>query len=100
MNRPGATSAGRIEVSPDRRLGTVVMEAGESIDNLARNLDRAMVAVQQGDRVIVICPRGRETGLVETLPERFRALGVMSSESWWRNLLGTTHLAFLPANGS
>src|SRR5262245_38315928 len=101
MNRPGATAPAGATVSSHRRLGTVILEAGEAVDDLVRNLESAMAGMREGrHRVIILCRQGRETELVDRLGERFAGLDVTDSKTWWRRpAIDTPWLAFLPANG-
>src|SRR5713101_5511650 len=99
MERPVMSSAGGADVAPASRLGTIVLEAGEAVDRLARKLDSATIGMRAGRHgVIVVCPRGREAQLRERLPERFRAVEIGASETWWANpRIETPWVAFLPA---
>jgi hypothetical protein len=81
------------------RLGTVIVEAGESIEGLTQNLAPAMFGPSAGrHRVVIACRRGREQWLADRLPECFRGVAIAAIETWPTDLpVDTPRVAFLPA---
>jgi hypothetical protein len=81
-------------------LGTVIIEAGESIDRLVENLVPAMHGpTARWQRVIVACRRGQEPWLAAQLPEQVRGATISPIETWPEDLpVATPRVAFLPTD--
>jgi hypothetical protein len=78
-------------------LGTVIIEAGPSIDLLAGKLALATIGATAGrHRIVIACDRGREQWLAERLPERFRGTAIAAIEAC--PPIDTPRVAFLPAD--
>jgi hypothetical protein len=81
-------------------LGTVIIEAGPSIDVLAQKLALATIGAVAGrHRIVIACDRGQEQWLAERLPDRFRGTAVAAVEAWPEDLpIDTPRVAVLPAD--
>ena len=81
-------------------LGTVIVEAGPSMDLLARKLALATIGLAAGrHRIAIACDRGQEQWLAERLPDRFRGTAIAAIEAWPEDLpIDTPRVAFLPAD--
>ena len=65
-------------------VGTVVLEADESLDRLARKLDSAMIGLRAGrHRVALLCRPEGEARLRQWLPDRFAPIEIMARAGWW-----------------
>ncbi len=91
-----------METSAARPLGTVILEAGRSIEALTRKLDLALIGRDAGrHHVLIACPRGEQAALAGTLPDRFRPLPMTAPEAWPEALpVDTERVAFLPAESA
>jgi hypothetical protein len=94
MTSPLATTAA------SARMGTLILEAGERVDDLLVKLhDALMGARARRHRVAIVCPGGGESRLREGLPEPYRSVPIMAREAWWRSpAIDTPLVAFLPAD--
>lgn len=81
-------------------LGTVIIEAGHSIDLLARKLALATIGATAGrHRIVVACDRGQEQWLADRLPARFCGTAIAAIEAWPDEPpIDTPRVAFLPAD--
>ena len=80
-------------------MGTVVLEAGERLDDLVVKVHDALVGARAGrHRVAIACPAGDESWLRQGLPKSFGPVPIMARESWWKDpAIDTPLVAFLPA---
>ena len=80
-------------------LGTVVLEAGEPLDEFVVKVQDALIGARaRRHRVTIACPGGSESRLRENLPQPLRSVPIMARESWWKNpAIDTPLVAFLPA---
>src|SRR5262252_9587584 len=85
---------------PAMPLGTVIIEAGASIDVLAQKLAQATIGVAAGrHRIVIGCDRGQEPWLAERLPEKFRRAAVAAIADWPEDPpIDTPRVAVLPAD--
>ena len=97
-----ASGIGGVETSAARPLGTVILEAGRSIEALTRKLDMALIGRDAGrHRVLIACPHGEQAALAGSLPDRFRPLPMTAPQAWPEALpVDTERVAFLPAESA
>jgi hypothetical protein len=91
-----------VETSAARPLGTVILEAGQSIQSLIAKLDLALIGREAGrHRILIACPSGEQAALARSLPDRFRPLPMTVPEAWPTALpIDTQRVAFLPAESA
>src|SRR5439155_10139517 len=97
-----AQGIGQVETSAARPLGTVILEAGQSIQSLIAKLDLALIGREAGrHRILIACPSGEQAALARSLPDRFRPLPMAAPEAWPAALpIDTQRVAFLPAESA
>src|SRR5690242_5828753 len=85
-------------MSAGEPLGTLIVEAGASVDWLVENLDDAMAGVAaERHRVVVLSRRGEAEALAGRLPERLRAVPAVAIGGL---AVDTARVAFLPAEAA